>query len=140
MGDGHRFVARLVAAIHPFAFHLGGDAGTIIGPKRVLHPQAGERQDAALTALPFLACLVDDVGGHKHTMLGKHRIERVVNIVNAAILEALLSVFFVLSDGIHLREYFCHRAINLRLRLCHHFTSLMRREPFLVRFTCTPDP
>src|SRR6185312_10911537 len=96
--DGHGLVAGLVAAIH--ALTLGFCAGprAVFRDEVVAHTQASKGQDGALGVGAFLSALANNFGGHKDAMLGQDRIDRVVNVINAAILEALRLVLLVLTD------------------------------------------
>jgi len=65
-------------------------------------------------SITFVARLLDNVRGHEHAVLGKDRVDGVVNVINAAILEVLLRIVLILTDSLDLGKDVGHLAKNQR--------------------------
>ena len=100
----HRLVACLVAGVHCLTHGFGLDGAAVDRRKAVFHLQGKLNHDGAVLVGPDLAVFVEDFRRGEDLVFYKERVQRVVNIVNAAEAVALFLILVVLADSRNL----CH--------------------------------
>jgi hypothetical protein len=82
----------------------------------ILDPQPAPELNATVLAGAFLSMLLKDLAQWIDLTFRKHRMDRVVNVVDPAKVEALLLVLSVLRDCFNLGNHLAYLAVNLLAR------------------------